>query len=276
VPPPAAGRSSMLPPALVRRPASSWRHARPSRLAVYGLTIPQAYSTRSGLHASAGNGAPTWPFAWKQMMSCPGAGERQKKGLVFPKVSARDPTTTALGRTRPLKLLTLTHWPPSLVVKRAELALVPMVKGGGATVPLPIVKLFTVKPATEKFAGTPDTAVRSISMLPPDSLSDMTKSGGLELVEHSYRRRPPCFWQHAAGRPQPPHEFGSGHICWAHAVPASRIVVTHTRSLIPICFLLRLPIQWTPGECRARAPGQLSPVGARRRLTSCCWRPRAP
>src|SRR6516164_8699384 len=148
--------------------------------------MPHAYSTRSGVQASAGNGAPTWPFTGKQMMSCPGAGERQKKGLVFPKVSARDPTMTALGRTRPLKLPTLTHWPPSLVVKRAELALLPMVKGGGATVPLPIVKLFTVRPATEKFAGTPVTPVRSISMLPPGSLSDMTKSGGLVATEHSY------------------------------------------------------------------------------------------
>src|SRR5215469_11355767 len=111
-------------------------------LAVYGLTIPQAYSTRSGLQASAGNGAPTWPFTWRQRMSRTGGpGERQKKGLLFDKVSARPATTIGFGRTRPLKLPTPTHWPPSLVVKRAELLLLPMVKE--ASVTLPMLKLFT-------------------------------------------------------------------------------------------------------------------------------------
>src|SRR5262249_6874804 len=98
-------------------------------------------------------------------------------------------SSTALGRTRPLRLPTPTHWPPSLVVKRAELLLEPILKGGGAIVALPITKLFTVRPATEKFAATPFTPVSSTSMLPPDSLSDMTKLGGVDV--HSYTRRPP-------------------------------------------------------------------------------------
>src|SRR5215475_9689320 len=159
----------------------------PSSLAVY-VTIPQAYSTRSAEQASAGNGAPTWPFTWRQRMSRTGGpGERQKKGLLFDKVSARPATTIGFGRTRPLKLPTPTHWPPSLVVKRAELLLLPMVKE--ASVTLPMLKLFTVRPATEKFAGTPFAVVRSTSMLPLDSLSDMTKLGGFDA--HSYTRRPP-------------------------------------------------------------------------------------
>ena len=74
-PPPPAGRACCLP-ALVRRPGSSRRHARPSSLAVY-ITVPHAYSTRSGVQfVSAGNGAPTWPFTWKQMTS-PRVGVRQ-------------------------------------------------------------------------------------------------------------------------------------------------------------------------------------------------------
>src|SRR5262249_283641 len=173
------------------------------------------------------------------------AGERQKKGLLFDKVSARPATTIGFGRTRPLKLLTPTHWPPSLVVKRAFALLSPMVKGENDA--LPIVKLFTVRPATEKFAGTPFTAVRS-TWVP--SSRRMVKSGG--AVAHSNTRSPPP-WQHSFGRLQPPHVFGSGHICWAHAAPASRIVVTHTRNLIRICS----------------PPSFANPVDARRMSSSC-------
>jgi hypothetical protein len=60
------------------------------------------------------------------------------------------------------------------------------------------------------------------------------------------------------------HEFGSGHICWAHAVPASRIVVTHARSLILICFPPSVCRSVDARQRRARAPVHLSPVGAPR------------
>src|SRR4029077_9353089 len=204
------------------------------------------------MQESAGNGGPTWPFAWKQRRS-PRVGVRQKKGLLLETVSARPATMIGLGRTKPVKLLTPTHCPPSLVVKRALLLLLPMVKEGGAKVQLPITMLFTTRPATENDASTLFASVSSIA-----APSARTKSGGFDA--HSYTRSPPPCSQHSWGRPQPLHEFGSGHICWAHAVPASRIAVTHTRILIPICCSsFVLPVQRTPGDCRARAPSYLSP-----------------
>ena len=51
---------------------------------------------------------------------------------------------------------------------------------------------------------------------------------------------------------------------WAHAVPASRIVVTHARSLILICFPPSVCRSVDGRQRRARAPGHLSPVGAPR------------
>ncbi len=201
----------------------------------------------------------------------------RRRGCVFETVSARPATMIGLGTTKPWKLLTPTHCPPSLVVKRAVLLLLPMVKGGGAKVPLPMTKLFTTRPATENDAGTLFASVRSIA-----APSARTKSGGFDA--HSYTRSPPASSQHSWGRPQPLHEFGSGHICWAHAVPASRIVVTHARILILICFPPSVCRSVDGRQCRARAPGRLSPVGAPRAAHlvllvpachRCAWR-RAP
>src|SRR5262249_17643440 len=102
--PPAAGRSSKVPPALVRRPASSWRHARPSNPGRQ-LTRPHANSTRSGVQERLlGNGGPTWPFTGKHTRSR--CGSRQKKDPVFKMVSARPSTTIGDGLTKPLRLLT--------------------------------------------------------------------------------------------------------------------------------------------------------------------------
>src|SRR5262249_13041585 len=47
----------------------------------------------------------------------------------------------------------------------------------------------------------------------------------------------------------------------------SRIVVMHTRIRILISFPPSFDDSWTPGECRARAPGHLSPVGAPRAVS---------